>query len=88
MCVPMGLVIHCTCWWGMGGGRQEKRRSGQDSSWVRMADVATSEQCGYDKVPKNGFELFSRNKIPVAACSAGLGAGNYLKQQDIAKWCC
>lgn len=29
-----------------------KRRNGQDSSWVCMTDVATSEQCGYDKVPK------------------------------------
>lgn len=85
MCVPMGLVIHCTCWWGMGGGKQE---NGQDSSWVCMADVATSEQCAYDKVPKNGFGLLRENEIPVAACSAGLGVGKYLKQQDIAKWCC
>lgn len=62
MCVPMALVIPCTCWWGMGGGRQEKRRNAQDSSWVCMADVATSEQCGYDKVPKMVLSCSGRMK--------------------------
>lgn len=40
----------------MGSGRERhgsgKRRNGQDSSWVCMAGVGTSEQCGYDKVPE------------------------------------
>lgn len=43
---PLHLLV------GMGGRRQGKGRNGQDSNWVCMPDVATSEQCGYDKVPK------------------------------------
>lgn len=47
-----GDPLHLLVGWGRGRHESGKKRNGQDSNWVCMAGVATSEQCGYHKVAK------------------------------------
>lgn len=70
-----GDPLHLLVGWEGGRHGSGKIRNGQDSSWVCMAGVATSEQCGYDKVPRMVLGCSGRMKSLQQLVLLGWGQG-------------